>query len=141
MPTYRNDTTSKIYYSGGLRWIEPGNEKEVSQEILTDPGLTQTSEKPYLSNPKTTTTTAVSASDYTDWVRYSSGQYVDLSIDGTFDGTISLMRKFTEDGAEKEVDTFTDEDESYFYVASAAYYRLGFSAYTSGEADLTMKRR
>lgn len=64
---------------------------------------------------------------FTAWKYFSAGTNVDLSIGGTIsDSTITLQRKFKKYGADVlDVDSFTSAQETYFYVASPAFYRVG----------------
>ena len=84
---------------------------------------------------------SISAEDtFTDWVLFTSGTYVDLSISGTFSATVTLQRKFEKYGSPLDVDTFTSSAEKDFYVAATAYYRVGIKTgdYTSGTANVKM---
>jgi hypothetical protein len=64
-----------------------------------------------------------------------------LSIEGTFEGTLTLQRSFDDGSTWKDVDTFSAQFESYFYEPRPdVLYRLGFKTgdYTSGTATVIL---
>ncbi|MEA2037044.1 MAG: hypothetical protein U9O94_06020 [Nanoarchaeota archaeon] len=63
-------------------------------------------------------------------------QLVNLSITGTFAGTIALQRKFRNTADWLTTDTFTVPTESSFEATEPnVEYRLTMEAYTSGSAE------
>lgn len=72
-------------------------------------------------------TKSISAeNEFTDWKKIKLETYVDVSITGTMTGTtITLQRKLRESDSESDVDTFTAGEQTYFYVPSTAWYRIG----------------
>lgn len=65
----------------------------------------------------------------------------DLSIDGTWEGTLTLQRSFNEGTTWKDVDTFKANIESYFVEHRPnVLYRIGFKSgdYTSGTTDVIL---
>jgi hypothetical protein len=78
------------------------------------------------------------AGQFTDWKYVSDDRFVDLSISGTFSATITLQRKFTKYGDVVDYTTFAAEEETYFYVPTGAYYRVGIKSgdYSSGDAKI-----
>jgi hypothetical protein len=64
---------------------------------------------------------------------------IDLSIAGTFEGTLTLQRSFDGGNNWRNVDTFTTSTETYFYEPKYdVYYRIGFKTgdYSSGTAEI-----
>jgi hypothetical protein len=65
----------------------------------------------------------------------------DISIAGTFEGTLTLQRSFDEGSTWKDVDTFTAPEETYFYEPRPnVLFRVGFKTgeYTSGSAIIIL---
>lgn len=86
-------------------------------------------------------TTITEGTSYTDWKFIRAMSYVDYSILGSsFDGTVILERKYESGDTGRTVESWdTTDDEGYFFVASAAYYRLGVgSDYASGTVTVSM---
>ncbi|MAO22080.1 MAG: hypothetical protein CMJ25_15135 [Phycisphaerae bacterium] len=81
---------------------------------------------------------------FTDWI-YSTKEF-NLSISGTFVGTITVQRAFDTADADndaRDVDTFTAPIETYgFEPSGVALYRAGFKTgeYTSGTANIRIGR-
>tara|TARA_R110000744_G_scaffold179186_1_gene298177 strand:+ start:48 stop:353 length:306 start_codon:yes stop_codon:yes gene_type:complete len=81
---------------------------------------------------------------FTDWI-YSTKDF-NLSISGTFAGTITVQRSFDPANADttaRDVDTFTAPIETYgFEPSGVAIYRAGFKTgqYTSGTAVIRIGR-
>tara|TARA_R110001632_G_scaffold43642_2_gene110758 strand:- start:59 stop:364 length:306 start_codon:yes stop_codon:yes gene_type:complete len=81
---------------------------------------------------------------FTDWI-YSTKEF-NLSISGTFVGTITVQRAFDTADADndaRDVDTFTSPTETYgFEPSGVALYRAGFKAgeFTSGTANIRIGR-
>jgi len=74
---------------------------------------------------------------FTDAIKLS-GPF-DLSISGTFVGTVTVQRSY-DNSTWKDVDTFTAPTEDYGFQPEIAYYRAGIKtgAYTSGTAVVTL---
>jgi hypothetical protein len=74
---------------------------------------------------------------FTDSIRLS-GPF-DLSISGTFVGTVTVQRSY-DNSAWKDVDTFTAPTEDYGFQPEIAWYRAGIKtgAYTSGTAVVSL---
>jgi hypothetical protein len=81
---------------------------------------------------------------FTDWI-YSTKEF-NLSISGTFVGTITVQRAFDTADADndaRDVDTFTAPIETYgFEPSGVALYRAGFKTgeFTSGTANIRIGR-
>jgi len=81
---------------------------------------------------------------FTDWI-YSTKEF-NLSISGTFVGTITVQRAFDTADADndaRDVDEFTAPIETYgFEPSGVALYRAGFKTgeYTSGTANIRIGR-
>ena len=81
---------------------------------------------------------------FTDWI-YSTKEF-NLSISGTFVGTITVQRAFDTADADndaRDVDTFTSPTETYgFEPSGVALYRAGFKTgeFTSGTANIRIGR-
>jgi len=81
---------------------------------------------------------------FTDWI-YSTKEF-NLSISGTFVGTITVQRAFDTADADndaRDVDTFTAPTETYgFEPSGVALYRAGFKTgeFTSGTANIRIGR-
>ena len=71
----------------------------------------------------------------------SSSKQLNISIKGTWSGTISLLR--SDDGwvTYGVVDTWTSNTEEKLYDADPQQeYKIGFTAYSSGTADCTLSK-
>jgi hypothetical protein len=74
---------------------------------------------------------------FTDSIKLS-GPF-DLSISGTFVGTVTVQRSY-DNNSWKDVDTFTSPTEDYGFQPEIAWYRAGIKtgAYTSGTAVVSI---
>jgi hypothetical protein len=74
---------------------------------------------------------------FTDSIKLS-GPF-DLSISGTFVGTVTVQRSY-DNSSWKDVDTFTSPTEDYGFQPEIAWYRAGIKtgAYTSGTAVVSL---
>jgi hypothetical protein len=74
---------------------------------------------------------------FTDSIKLS-GPF-DLSISGTFVGTVTVQRSY-DNSSWKDVDTFTSPTEDYGFQPEIAWYRAGIKtgAYTSGTAVVSI---
>jgi hypothetical protein len=74
---------------------------------------------------------------FTDSIKLS-GPF-DLSISGTFVGTVTVQRSY-DNSSWKDVDTFTSPTEDYGFQPEIAWYRAGIktSEYTSGTAVVSL---
>ena len=74
---------------------------------------------------------------FTDSIKLS-GPF-DLSISGTFVGTVTVQRSY-DNSSWKDVDTFTSPTEDYGFQPEIAWYRAGIKtgAYTSGTAIVSL---
>lgn len=74
---------------------------------------------------------------FTDSIKLS-GPF-DLSISGTFVGTVTVQRSY-DNSSWKDVDTFTSPSEEYGFQPEIAWYRAGIKtgAYTSGTAVVSL---
>ena len=64
----------------------------------------------------------------------------DLSISGTFVGTVTVQRSFDGGSVWRDVDTFTSPIETSGFQPSFSNYRVGIASggYTSGTAVVTL---
>ncbi len=74
---------------------------------------------------------------FTDSIKLS-GPF-DLSISGTFVGTVTVQRSY-DNSSWKDVDTFTSPSEEYGFQPEIVWYRAGIKtgAYTSGTAVVSL---
>jgi hypothetical protein len=74
---------------------------------------------------------------FTDSIKLS-GPF-DLSISGTFVGTVTVQRSY-DNSSWKDVDTFTSPTEDYGFQPEIAWYRAGIKTggYTSGTAVVSL---
>jgi hypothetical protein len=74
---------------------------------------------------------------FTDSIKLS-GPF-DLSISGTFVGTVTVQRSY-DNSSWKDVDTFTSPTEDYGFQPEIAWYRAGIKTggYTSGAAVVSL---
>ena len=90
-------------------------------------------------------TASVTAADtWTDWITpQPTTGYLNISISGTFVATVTLQRRFNEDGTAHEVDTWTAVDQNNLQdYEHGVEYRIGVAAgdYTSGTVDLRLSQ-
>ena len=86
-----------------------------------------------------TVTKSVSAEDtWSDPLEVLNG--FDLSISGTFVGTVTVQRSFDGGSVWRDVDTFTGPIETFGTQPSYSNYRVGIASgnYTSGTAVVTL---
>jgi len=77
---------------------------------------------------------------FTPWRLFTEGKNVDVSVSGVSDSTVTLQRKFKKYGADVlDVDTWTANDETYFTVASTAWYRIGVKSGEYGTDTVKVK--
>ena len=87
----------------------------------------------------TTVTKSVSAEDtWSDTLEVLND--FDLSVSGTFAGTVTVQRSFDGGSTWRDVDTFTSPIETCGFQASFSNYRVGIASgdYTSGTAVVTL---
>lgn len=89
---------------------------------------------------KIATASITEENDFTDWVYIGKNTNVDYSISNSFTATVTLQRKFASGDSALDVDTFTASEESYFFVPSSAYYRMGVktSDFSTGQVDIIL---
>lgn len=155
MPTYRNDSNG-IILIGGLN-LKKGQTLENNYPFkddtivvhdttvtdfataISDGIITKTSDDPtYLLADFTADDTSVDT--FSDWFWIKQNSQIDISISGTFTGTVKLERKYKESGNPKLVNSFNNEIETYYDVATSAYYRIGIYStdFDSGSVDIKM---
>ncbi len=77
---------------------------------------------------------------FTPWRLFTEGKNVDVSVSGVSDSTVTLQRKFKKYGADVlDIDTWTANDETYFTVASTAWYRIGVKSGKYGTDTVKVK--
>jgi len=63
---------------------------------------------------------------FTDWKLFTNNRSVDVSVSGVSDSTVTLQRKFSKYSSEiLDVNYWYADEETYFNVATTAYYRIG----------------
>ena len=83
--------------------------------------------------------TIAAANTFTDPVHAQADNAFDVSVSGTFVGTVAVQRtKDKTNGPWLTIDTFTAPFEKVGVSGSAWYYRVGFTAYTSGSAEMAI---
>ncbi|RLB93295.1 MAG: hypothetical protein DRH26_04210 [Deltaproteobacteria bacterium] len=92
-------------------------------------------------------TAAITAENqFTDWIRpkdahyddVENGHFLNISIAGTWSGTVTLQRRFSTSDTARDVEEFTgNAEESLFDHESTVEYRLGIKTgdYTSGTCN------
>ena len=89
------------------------------------------------------TRTITNSDQFTDSVRLSG--YFNLSVSGTWVGTLTVQRSWDKGSTWLDVDTFTTNTEEYGLEpehSNVVYYRLGAKAdqFTSGSAVLRLSQ-
>ena len=82
--------------------------------------------------------TITAADSFTDPVRLTG--FFNLSITGTFVGTVTVQRSFDEAVTWRDVDTFTKPTEDYGMEPEVCWYRVGVKAgeFTSGSIGVRL---
>jgi hypothetical protein len=95
-------------------------------------------------------TKAITAENqFTDWILPKDGLYEDLetahflniSISGTWEGTVTLQRRFSTSDSARDVESFDDNaEESLFDHERGVEYRIGIKTgeYTSGTCNVRL---
>jgi len=95
-------------------------------------------------------TKAIAAEDtFTDWIRPkltaniadNNSRFLNISIAGTWVGTVTLQRRFSSDDDPRDVEEFTANSEEALYDHEIRVeYRIGIKAggYTSGTCNVRL---
>jgi len=98
---------------------------------------------------KSVTAAITAENNFTDWISPLNAYYNDienshflnLSISGTWVGTVTLQRRFSSVDTERDVETFTlNSEEALFDHENVVEYRIGIKTgdFTSGTCNVRL---